>query len=136
MNKTYTPESMRKLNEEVYNTGIPVKLKNPYDISSETALNRLERKLFNYSKQFGEDAAFVEWGQPFGGPSNGFRAHKSIDVIELQKAYRQTKANGVYPKAGSIIDKLWIDKKRKYLGISSKEFNLNHFFNRVLVKRI
>ncbi len=134
MNKKYTQESMRKLNEEVYNRGISIKLRNPYNISSETALNRLERDLFNYSKQLGEDAAFAEWGQPFGGPSDGFRVQKSSDITELQEAYRQTEANGIYPKLGAIINQKWINKKRKYLKEPKKEFNLDYFFKRVLIK--
>lgn len=136
MNKKYTQESVRELNEKVYTRGIPVKIKNPYDINSGASLNKLERELYTYSEKLGEDAVFVEWGQPFGGPSDGFRAQKLSDIQELKEAYKQTEANGIYPKAGTIIDKLWIYKKRKYLGINRREFDLGRFFNRVLVKKI
>ncbi len=127
----YTPESMRQLNEAVYTRGIPISVKNPYDITSETQLNNLEERLQRYSEKLGEPAVLGEWGQPFGGPSDGFRVHKACDVRELQKAYKDANVDGVYPKLGSVIDGAWVAKKREYLKIKLQEFNLDLFFEKV-----
>jgi len=132
----YTPESMHQLNDAVYSRGIPISVKNPYDITSETELNNLERRLERYSAKFGEPAVLGEWGQPFGGPSDGFRIHKACDVQELQKAYAAVNANGIYPKLGSIIDAAWIAKKRDYLKLKPQEFDLDLFFEKVSAGRI
>lgn len=127
----YTPESMRQLNDAVYNTGMPIRIKNPYDITSESELNNLEKRLYTYSQKFGEPAVLGEWGQPFGGPSDGFRVHKACDVQELQKAYKDARVDGIYPKLGSVIDDAWIAKKREYLKIKPQEFDLDLFFEKV-----
>lgn len=127
----YTPESMHQLNNAVYTGGIPVYMKNPYDITSEAELNNLERRLCRYSEKFGEPAVLGEWGQPFGGPSDGFRVHKARDARELQKAYKDANVDGVYPKLGFVIDCAWIAKKREYLKINPQEFDLDSFFEKV-----
>jgi len=132
----YTPESMRQLNDDVYNSGMPVQIKNPYDITSETELKNLERRIIRYSEKFGESVVLGEWGQPFGGPSDGFRMHKAGDVRELQKAYKDANVTGVYPKLGSVIDAAWIAKKRKYLKIKTCEFDLDLFFEKVFSGQI
>lgn len=124
----YNSTTAHQLNDEVYRRGISIKIANPTTYSKPYQITNLEKILEKHSKQFGEPAVLAEWGQPFGGPTNGFKVQKKSDADKLLLAYKEANITGIYPILGLYVDADWCSKKRESL--KQKEgtkFNLDNY---------
>lgn len=114
--------SIEKDNWKLYNEGNDVSLgRGPYEFATVKEINDLEKKLEKYSKKFGEETVFVEWGQGYGGPSDGFKAHRKREILEMLLRYEKENVKGIYPKIGLVIDSEWINEMRDFLRKNKKD---------------
>ena len=108
--------NITKDNLDLYNRGEEIHLpRKSFRFTSIGEINELEKKLGDYSKKFCEAAVFVEWGQDYGGPSIGFKAHRKKEINEMLSRYETEHVNGIYPKIGLVIDYDLINEMRGFL---------------------
>lgn len=102
-------------NERVFASGIVLGLtKSPYEFTSEE-LDSFERSLRAYSKQFGEAATLVSWGQPFFVLQPDRRYHPVSEIQLLRDLYIRYNIKGVCPKANASFDLEWVSNQRERL---------------------
>lgn len=97
---------------KVWNKGIEVDrefLSRPLSISK---VNKLEKLINKYSKEFGEEAVIAAWVQPYGGPVLAYKAHTKKEIEQIYEAYKCGKLKTAYPELGIYYDKAWCREER------------------------
>ncbi len=106
-------------NWKLCNSGLDVAISKMMDnLENLSQVEKIRGLLDKYSKRFGEEAVIVQWGQDFGGPMLGYKAHKRSEVERMLARYEEAQVKGIYPKAGFVINYQWTDETEKFLNQS------------------